>query len=100
VQRLTVELDLADLWVQQDLVVLEPLRDLVAVPSSENSAGKAGPALLVFESDDEVSMSAHVISTVAKPPRSITDVEAREDGFAGVATSCPACVTATRSSTG
>jgi cytidine deaminase len=46
---------------------------------------QVGPALLVFEFDDEVSLSGRITSTVAKPVESIADDEAREDGFAGAA---------------
>ena len=50
---------------------------------------QVGPALLVFQSDDEVCLSGRVTSTVAKPIDSITDDEAREDGFAGAADILP-----------
>jgi cytidine deaminase len=40
---------------------------------------------LVFEFDDEVCMPGSITSTVAKPVGSITDEQAREDGFAGAA---------------
>lgn len=46
---------------------------------------RVGPALLVFDLDDEVSVPGRVTSTVAKPVGSITDEEAREDGFASAA---------------
>ncbi|GAA3936185.1 ASCH domain-containing protein [Actinoplanes auranticolor] len=46
---------------------------------------RVGPALLVFEFDDEISLPGSITSTVAKPVGSITDEEAREDGFAGAA---------------
>jgi cytidine deaminase len=42
---------------------------------------QVGPALLVFEFEDEISMPGRITSTVAKPVASITDDEAREDGF-------------------
>jgi cytidine deaminase len=50
---------------------------------------QVGPALLVFESDDEVCMSGRITSTVAKPVGSITDDEAREDGFTSAADVLP-----------
>ena len=50
---------------------------------------QVGPALLVFEFDDEVSMPGRITSTVAKPVGSITDDEAREDGFATAADVLP-----------
>jgi cytidine deaminase len=43
---------------------------------------QVGPALLVFETDDEVSMPGRITSTVAKPVASVTDDDARADGFA------------------
>jgi cytidine deaminase len=50
---------------------------------------KVGPALLVFEFADEVCLLGRIISTVAKSVDSITDDEAREDGFAGAADVLP-----------
>jgi cytidine deaminase len=50
---------------------------------------QVGPALLVFESDDEVSMPGRITSTVAKPVGAVTDAEAREDGFASAADVLP-----------
>jgi cytidine deaminase len=50
---------------------------------------EAGPALLVFEFDEEICLRGHITSTVAKPVASITDAEAREDGFAGAADVLP-----------
>lgn len=50
-----------------------------------NDPVQVGPALLVFESDDEASIPGYITSTVAKPVGSITDDEAREDGFASAA---------------
>ena len=46
---------------------------------------RVGPAMLVFEFDDEVVLPGRITSTVAKPVDSVTDAEAREDGFAGAA---------------
>jgi cytidine deaminase len=46
---------------------------------------QVGPALLVFEFDEEVSMPGQITSTVAKSVNSITDDEAQEDGFASAA---------------
>jgi DNA-binding HxlR family transcriptional regulator len=46
---------------------------------------RVGPALLVFESDDEVTLPGRITSTVAKRVDDVTDDEAREDGFAGAA---------------
>lgn len=43
---------------------------------------QVGPALLVFESDDEVSLPGRITSTTARSVGSITDDEARDDGFA------------------
>jgi hypothetical protein len=48
-----------------------------------------GPALLVFESDDEVSLAGHITSTTAKSVGSITNDEARDDGFASAADVLP-----------
>jgi cytidine deaminase len=50
---------------------------------------QVGPALLVFESDDEVSLPGRITSTTAKRVDRITDDEAREDGFAGAADVLP-----------
>jgi cytidine deaminase len=50
---------------------------------------QVGPALLVFQSDDEVCLSGRITSTVAKPIDSITDEEAREDGFTSAADILP-----------
>jgi len=50
-----------------------------------NDPVQVGPALLVFESDEETSMPGRVTSTVAKRVDGITDDEAREDGFASAA---------------
>ncbi|MET0416692.1 MAG: ASCH domain-containing protein [Actinoplanes sp.] len=50
---------------------------------------QVGPAVLVFESDDEVCLPGRITSTVAKPIGSITDDEAREDGFASTADVLP-----------
>jgi cytidine deaminase len=50
---------------------------------------QVGPALLVFEFDDEVVIPGRITSTVAKTVGSITDDEAREDGFAGAADVLP-----------
>lgn len=50
---------------------------------------QVGPALLVFEADDEACLPGHITSTVAKPVSSITDDEARQDGFASAAEVLP-----------
>lgn len=50
---------------------------------------QVGPALLVFELDDELSIPGRITSTVAKPVNSITDGEAREDGFTSAADVLP-----------
>jgi cytidine deaminase len=54
-----------------------------------NDPVQAGPARLVFEFDDEISMPGRITSTVAKPISEITDAEAHEDGFAGAADVLP-----------
>ncbi|MFI5916263.1 ASCH domain-containing protein [Dactylosporangium sp. NPDC051541] len=54
-----------------------------------NDPVQVGPALLVFEADDEVSLPGRIISTVAKPIAGITDDEAREDGFPSAAAVLP-----------
>ncbi|AGL17817.1 zinc-binding CMP/dCMP deaminase [Actinoplanes sp. N902-109] len=46
---------------------------------------QVGPALLVFEFDDEVCLRGRITSTVAKRVDSINDDEAREDGFTSAA---------------
>jgi ASCH domain-containing protein len=50
---------------------------------------QVGPALLVFEFDDEITLPGRITSTVAKRIDSITDDEAREDGFARAADVLP-----------
>jgi cytidine deaminase len=50
---------------------------------------QVGPALLVFEFDDEISLPGSITSTVARTVGSITDEEAREDGFAAAADVLP-----------
>jgi cytidine deaminase len=50
---------------------------------------EVGPALLVFEFDEEISLPGRITSTLAKPVASITDAEAREDGFDGAADVLP-----------
>ncbi len=47
-----------------------------------NDPVQVGPALLVFEFDDEVCLPGRITSTVAKPVGTITDDEAQKDGFA------------------
>lgn len=42
---------------------------------------EVGPALLVFEFTDEVIIPGRITSTVAKTVDTVTDEEAREDGF-------------------
>jgi cytidine deaminase len=44
---------------------------------------------LVFGSAGEVSLPGRIVSTVARRVDSITDEEAREDGFAGAADVLP-----------
>ena len=46
-----------------------------------NDPVQVGPALLVFELDDEVFIHGYIASTVAKPIRALTDEDARADGF-------------------
>jgi omega-amidase len=50
---------------------------------------RVGPALLVFEFDDEVSVPGRITSTMAKPVGSVTDDEARADGFGSAADVLP-----------
>jgi cytidine deaminase len=50
---------------------------------------RVGPASLVFEFDDEVTIPGRITSTVAKPVGAITDEEAREDGFGSAADVLP-----------
>jgi cytidine deaminase len=50
---------------------------------------RLGPALLVFGTDDEVSLPGRITSATTKPVGSITDDEARDDGFAGAADVLP-----------
>jgi cytidine deaminase len=50
---------------------------------------QVGPAFLVFEFDDEISVPGRITSTVAKTVGNITDDEAREDGFARAADVLP-----------
>ena len=47
-----------------------------------NDPVQVGPALLVFECDDAISLPGRITSTVAKAVGTVTDDEAREDGFA------------------
>jgi cytidine deaminase len=54
-----------------------------------NDPVQVGPALLVFEFDDEVSLPGHITSTVAKPVGTVTDDEAQKDGFAGASDVLP-----------
>lgn len=54
-----------------------------------NDPVQVGPALLVFEFADEISMPGRITSTVAKSVDSVTDEEAHEDGFAGAADVLP-----------
>jgi cytidine deaminase len=44
-----------------------------------------GPALLVFEFDDEVQLPGRITSTVAKEVTAVTEQEARADGFPSTA---------------
>ncbi|MEV4707859.1 ASCH domain-containing protein [Actinoplanes sp. NPDC049316] len=50
---------------------------------------QVGPALLVFDSDNEVCLRGRITSTVAKRVDSINDDEAREDGFTSAADVLP-----------
>ncbi|MCA2216561.1 ASCH domain-containing protein [Jidongwangia harbinensis] len=50
---------------------------------------QVGPALLVFEFDEEISLPGRITSTMAKRLDRVTDDEAREDGFAGAADVLP-----------
>lgn len=54
-----------------------------------NDPGEVGPALLLFEFDDEVTIPGRITSTVAKTVDAVTDAEAREDGFASAADVLP-----------
>ncbi len=44
---------------------------------------EVGPAVLVFESAPEVRLPGHITSAVAKTVATVSDDEAREDGFPG-----------------
>jgi cytidine deaminase len=55
-----------------------------------NDPVQVGPALLVFEFDDEIALPGRITSTMAKPVGEITDLEAREDGFASASEVLPA----------
>lgn len=46
---------------------------------------QVGPALLVFELDDEVVIPGQILSAVQKSVRDVTDKEACEDGFGDAA---------------
>jgi cytidine deaminase len=50
---------------------------------------QVGPALLVFELDDEVSLPGRITSTVATTAGTIADDAARSDGFASAADVLP-----------
>lgn len=50
---------------------------------------EVGPAVLVFEFDEEVTLPGRVTSVVAKPVGEVTDAEAQEDGFADAAAFLP-----------
>jgi cytidine deaminase len=54
-----------------------------------NDPVEVGPALLVFEFDDEVSIPGRITSTVTKTVEAVTDAEAREDGFGSAADVLP-----------
>lgn len=54
-----------------------------------NDPVQVGPALLVFEGDDEVTLPGRITSTVAKAVRDISDEDAQEDGFADAAAVLP-----------
>jgi cytidine deaminase len=54
-----------------------------------NDPVQVGPALLVFEFDDEVSIPGRITSTVPKAVEDVTDAEAREDGFGSAADVLP-----------
>lgn len=44
---------------------------------------EVGPAMLVFEFDEEVRLPGRILSTLAKRADQVTEAEALEDGFAG-----------------
>jgi len=54
-----------------------------------NDPVQVGPALLVFEFDDEITLRGRVTSTIAKTVNDIGDAEAQEDGFADAASVLP-----------
>ena len=54
-----------------------------------NDPVEVGPATLVFEFDDEVRIPGRIVSTLAKRVDSVTEDEAREDGFATAADVLP-----------
>lgn len=50
---------------------------------------QVGPALLVFEGDDDVTLPGRITSTAARRVSDLSDAEAREDGFADAAAVLP-----------
>ncbi|MEU4606224.1 ASCH domain-containing protein [Kribbella sp. NPDC023972] len=54
-----------------------------------NDPVQVGPALLVFEFPDEVTIPGRITSTVTKTVDTVTDQEAQEDGFANAAELLP-----------
>jgi cytidine deaminase len=50
-----------------------------------NDPVEVGPASLVFEFDEEVRIPGRIVSAVATRVDSVTEEEAREDGFASAA---------------
>ncbi|WP_432534472.1 ASCH domain-containing protein [Kineococcus arenarius] len=54
-----------------------------------NDPVQVGPALLVFEADDEVTLAGRITATIAKTVKDISDTEAQEDGFADAASVLP-----------
>jgi cytidine deaminase len=54
-----------------------------------NDPVEVGPAMLVFEFDDEVRIPGRIVSTVTKTVETVTDAEAQEDGFTTAADVLP-----------
>jgi cytidine deaminase len=54
-----------------------------------SDAVEVGPALLVFEFDEEVTLPGRITSTVTKSVAEVTDQEAQEDGFPNAAAVLP-----------
>ena len=60
------------------------------VTMRHNDPVQVGPASLVFEGDEEVTLPGRITSTVGRIVREVTDEEAREDGFPDAASVLPA----------